>query len=150
MLTVLQDVPSKGEAFLAFPAYIPPSSLVKVQFSNISEFGLRGLFNQSLLNIKTTTLNMSLATTNVQIEEKQRLVGSGYFVVFTMRPPPSSAKKLPQSRKAERKTVSNYFPTERRRWAERMPKVFGVILGVSRVFCSFGVLLAFRCLSVAG
>ena len=52
MLTDLQEVLGNREAILAFAVYIPPSSLAKVQFSNISVFLLWGLFNQSLLNVR--------------------------------------------------------------------------------------------------
>ena len=63
-------------------------------------------------------------------------LGSGYFIVKTMLPPPFLVKKLPHGCKAKRKTASNFPPTERQKCPERPPKV-----GVIWVFCFFATFM---------
>ena len=47
---------------------------------------------------------------------------SVYFVVKTVTPVPFSAKSWPHGRKAERKTMPNFNPTERHKMTERHRK----------------------------
>ena len=55
----------------------------------------------------------------IKNNETSKYDGSGCFVVKTAMLSPFSAKKLPQGRKADRITATDFAPTERNQMTER-------------------------------